>query len=59
MCPLCDQRCDYWYLRKSCTYSLITYFFDNEATVFFAGFMALWGENVVYRHFRTIRLAFI
>lgn len=43
MCPLCDMRCDYWKLSRSCTYSTITYFFDNEATVFFACFMALWA----------------
>ncbi|XP_076466402.1 anoctamin-4-like isoform X2 [Babylonia areolata] len=43
MCPLCDGRCPYWYLYKSCTYSIVTYLFDNEATVFFAAFMALWA----------------
>ncbi|KAK6169614.1 hypothetical protein SNE40_020627 [Patella caerulea] len=43
MCPLCDVRCTYWKLKKSCTYSRATYIFDNEATVFFAGFMALWA----------------
>lgn len=44
MCPLCDGRCPYWYLWRSCTYSTVTYLFDNEATVFFAAFMALWAE---------------
>ncbi|XP_055954803.1 anoctamin-4-like [Patella vulgata] len=43
MCPLCDVRCTFWKLKKSCTYSRATYIFDNEATVFFAGFMALWA----------------
>ncbi|KAL8591816.1 hypothetical protein ACOMHN_047076 [Nucella lapillus] len=44
MCPLCDGRCPYWYLWRSCTYSTVTYLFDNYATVFFAAFMALWAE---------------
>ncbi|XP_041351905.1 anoctamin-4-like isoform X2 [Gigantopelta aegis] len=43
MCPLCDKRCSYWQLKRSCLYSRITYLFDNEATVAFAAFMALWA----------------
>ncbi|ESO89283.1 hypothetical protein LOTGIDRAFT_106472, partial [Lottia gigantea] len=43
MCPLCDERCTYWKLKKSCLYTRATYLFDNEATVFFAAFMALWA----------------
>lgn len=43
MCPLCDKRCNYWKLEKSCTYSRVTYLFDNPATVFFAIFMCLWA----------------
>ncbi|XP_059176973.1 anoctamin-4-like isoform X2 [Physella acuta] len=43
MCPLCDGRCEYWRLKSSCIYSRATYLFDNEATVAFAGFMALWS----------------
>ena len=44
MCPLCDKRCSYWKLTTSCNYSRLTYLFDNPATVFFAGFMAVWGK---------------
>ncbi|CAL1532669.1 unnamed protein product [Lymnaea stagnalis] len=43
MCPLCDGRCEYWRLKTSCIYSRVTYLFDNEATVAFAAFMALWS----------------
>ncbi|KAH9525321.1 Anoctamin-4 [Bulinus truncatus] len=43
MCPLCDKQCDYWQLKSSCIYSRVTYVFDNEATVAFAAFMALWS----------------
>ncbi|XP_055887871.1 anoctamin-4-like isoform X2 [Biomphalaria glabrata] len=43
MCPLCDEHCDYWQLKSSCIYSRVTYLFDNEATVAFAAFMALWS----------------
>lgn len=42
MCPLCG-KCDLWQLQDSCTFSKLTYFFDNPATVFFAIFMAFWG----------------
>lgn len=44
MCPMCDQRCSYWQLSDSCTYSRATYLFDNPATVAFAIVMALWGK---------------
>lgn len=44
MCPSCDKRCTYWKLSISCNYSRASYLFDNEATVAFAFFMALWGE---------------
>ncbi|KAK2168869.1 hypothetical protein NP493_1213g00020 [Ridgeia piscesae] len=44
MCPLCDGGCTYWKLHISCTYARLTYLFDNEATVFFAGFMAIWAS---------------
>ncbi|XP_025097093.1 anoctamin-4-like isoform X3 [Pomacea canaliculata] len=43
MCPVCDERCSYWFLQRSCLYSQVTYLFDNEATVAFAAFMALWA----------------
>eukprot|EP00105_Crassostrea_gigas_P003607 XP_011416512.1 PREDICTED: anoctamin-4 isoform X10 [Crassostrea gigas] len=44
MCPMCDQRCSYWHLSDSCTYSRATYLFDNPATVCFAIVMALWAS---------------
>ncbi|KAM8939198.1 anoctamin-9 [Pelodytes ibericus] len=43
MCPLCDQNCPYWPLSDTCTYAKVTHLFDNEGTVFFAMFMALWA----------------
>ncbi|XP_071112363.1 anoctamin-4-like isoform X7 [Haliotis cracherodii] len=43
MCPLCDKRCSFWKLKRSCLYSQVTYLFDNPATVAFAVFMALWA----------------
>jgi len=43
MCPLCG-KCNLWQLTDSCTFSKLTYFFDNPATVFFAVFMAFWGK---------------
>ncbi|ODN04168.1 Anoctamin-5 [Orchesella cincta] len=44
MCPLCG-KCDLWQLQDSCTFSKLTYFFDNPATVFFAIFMAFWATS--------------
>ena len=44
MCPRCDQRCDFWYLQESCTFSRLSLIFDNGATVFFAVLMSFWGE---------------
>lgn len=44
MCPMCDQECSYWHLSDSCTYSRVSYLFDNPATVAFAIIMALWGK---------------
>ncbi|XP_052808773.1 anoctamin-1-like isoform X3 [Mya arenaria] len=43
MCPLCDYKCGYWKLNASCGDSTYSRMFDNNATVFFAIFMALWG----------------
>lgn len=43
MCPLCDNGCEYWRLRDSCTQAKLSYLFDNGATVFFVVFMSLWG----------------
>jgi len=46
MCPLCGH-CKLWPLDDSCTFSKLTYFFDNPATVFFAVFMAFWGNWII------------
>nr|XP_056707955.1 anoctamin-9 [Euleptes europaea] len=43
MCPLCDQKCPFWPLSDTCTYAKLTHLFDNEGTVLFAIFMALWA----------------
>ncbi|NXD14498.1 ANO9 protein, partial [Nothocercus nigrocapillus] len=43
MCPLCDQKCPFWLLSDTCTYAKITHMIDNEGTVLFAMFMALWA----------------
>ncbi|XP_054828852.1 anoctamin-9 [Eublepharis macularius] len=43
MCPLCDQKCPFWPLSDTCTYAKLTHLFDNEGTVLFAIFMAVWA----------------
>ncbi|NXO13697.1 ANO9 protein, partial [Oriolus oriolus] len=43
MCPLCDQNCSFWVLSDTCTYAKVTHMIDNEATVAFAMFMAVWA----------------
>uniref|UniRef100_A0A674GJM0 Anoctamin n=1 Tax=Taeniopygia guttata TaxID=59729 RepID=A0A674GJM0_TAEGU len=43
MCPLCDQNCSFWVLADTCTYAKVTHMIDNEATVVFAMFMAIWA----------------
>lgn len=43
MCPLCDNRCKVWMLSETCTYAKVTLLFDNNGTVFFAMFMAIWA----------------
>ena len=47
MCPLCDERCDFWYLRDTCNAAHVQFLFDNGGTVFFAAFMSLWGEYML------------
>ncbi|KAM4572434.1 anoctamin-9 [Odontesthes bonariensis] len=42
MCPLCDDSCKVWKLSDTCTYAKVTLLFDNNGTVFFAMFMAIW-----------------
>uniref|UniRef100_A0A1I8NNX0 Anoctamin n=1 Tax=Stomoxys calcitrans TaxID=35570 RepID=A0A1I8NNX0_STOCA len=46
MCPQCDRNCDYWELKKTCTFSKVNYFIDNNMTVVFAFIMAMWA--VIY-----------
>uniref|UniRef100_A0A672YCK4 Anoctamin n=1 Tax=Sphaeramia orbicularis TaxID=375764 RepID=A0A672YCK4_9TELE len=43
MCPRCDKRCDVWQLSDTCTYTKVSQLFDNEGTVAFAMFMAIWA----------------
>ncbi|KAF1409228.1 Anoctamin-9, partial [Spheniscus humboldti] len=43
MCPLCDQKCSFWLLSDTCTYAKVTHMIDNEGTVLFAMFMAIWA----------------
>uniref|UniRef100_H2Z2F0 Anoctamin n=1 Tax=Ciona savignyi TaxID=51511 RepID=H2Z2F0_CIOSA len=42
ICPLCET-CGFTPLRGSCTYSKITYVFDNSGTVVFAFIMSIWA----------------
>ncbi|XP_012717068.3 anoctamin-9 isoform X1 [Fundulus heteroclitus] len=43
MCPPCDKRCGVWQLSDTCTYAKVSHLFDNEGTVAFAMFMAIWA----------------
>ncbi|KAJ3594303.1 hypothetical protein NHX12_006634 [Muraenolepis orangiensis] len=43
MCPRCDNRCLVWKLSDTCTYAKVSHLFDNEGTVAFAMFMAIWA----------------
>ncbi|KAM9765832.1 anoctamin-9 [Menidia menidia] len=43
MCPRCDKRCKPWQLSDTCTYAKVSHLFDNEGTVAFAMFMAIWA----------------
>ncbi|XP_026149113.1 anoctamin-9 isoform X2 [Mastacembelus armatus] len=43
MCPRCDNRCKVWQLSDTCTYAKVSHLFDNEGTVAFAMFMAIWA----------------
>ncbi|XP_056627462.1 anoctamin-9 isoform X2 [Triplophysa dalaica] len=43
MCPRCDHRCHVWNLSDTCTYAKVSQLFDNEGTVAFAMFMAIWA----------------
>uniref|UniRef100_A0A9J8A1A3 Anoctamin n=1 Tax=Cyprinus carpio carpio TaxID=630221 RepID=A0A9J8A1A3_CYPCA len=46
MCPICDRVCSYWKLVTACGTARASHLFDNAATVFFAIFMALWGQQL-------------
>ncbi|XP_023651537.1 anoctamin-9-like [Paramormyrops kingsleyae] len=43
MCPLCDRQCKVWNLSDTCTFAKVSILFDNEGTVAFAMFMAIWA----------------
>ncbi|XP_036151563.1 anoctamin-9 isoform X2 [Myotis myotis] len=43
MCPRGDHRRRYQRLSDTCTFAKLTHLFDNEGTVIFAIFMALWA----------------
>ncbi|XP_033846741.1 anoctamin-9 isoform X1 [Periophthalmus magnuspinnatus] len=43
MCPRCDKPCKVWQLSDTCTYAKVSLLFDNEGTVAFAMFMAIWA----------------
>ncbi|EDL17994.1 Trp53 inducible protein 5, isoform CRA_a [Mus musculus] len=43
MCPLGDHSHRYLRLSEMCTFAKLTHLFDNEGTVLFAIFMALWA----------------
>ncbi|XP_075996891.1 anoctamin-9 isoform X2 [Genypterus blacodes] len=43
MCPLCDNKCKVWQLSDTCTYAKVSQLFDNNGTVLFAMFMAVWA----------------
>ncbi|KAF3686968.1 Anoctamin-9 Transmembrane protein 16J [Channa argus] len=44
MCPRCDYNsCQVWRLSDTCAYAKLSHLFDNEGTVAFAMFMAIWA----------------
>ncbi|XP_060767480.1 anoctamin-9 isoform X2 [Neoarius graeffei] len=43
MCPICDKRCKVWKLSDTCFYAKLSHLFDNEGTMAFAMFMAVWA----------------
>ena len=42
MCPICDP-CDFWKLQEACDTTKYKTLFDNDLTVAFSVFMALWS----------------
>lgn len=59
LCPLCDKACRYQKLQDSCVFARLTYLFDNPATVFFAIFMSIWGEQSRRRRSRFALKRFV
>lgn len=49
ICPSCpeghQEKCPYATLNVFCSYSKLSYFFDNFSTVVFAIFMSFWGSH--------------
>ncbi|XP_042559583.1 anoctamin-9-like [Clupea harengus] len=43
MCPRCDKECNVTKLNETCSYAKVSQLFDNEGTVAFAMFMAIWA----------------
>ncbi|XP_052457836.1 anoctamin-9 isoform X1 [Carassius gibelio] len=43
MCPRCDRGCSVWNLSDTCSDAKMSQLFDNEGTVAFAMFMAIWA----------------
>ncbi|KAG5263867.1 hypothetical protein AALO_G00269510 [Alosa alosa] len=43
MCPRCENSCYVWKLSDTCSYAKVSHLFDNEGTVAFAMFMAIWA----------------
>ncbi|CAB1331828.1 unnamed protein product [Coregonus sp. 'balchen'] len=41
--PISDVRCKVWLLSDTCLYAKVSILFDNEGTVMFAMFMAVWA----------------
>ncbi|XP_065147252.1 anoctamin-9 isoform X1 [Paramisgurnus dabryanus] len=55
MCPLCDKTCNVWKLSDTCMYAKVNLLFDNEGTVAFAMFMAVWATVFLefWKHHRS------
>ncbi|XP_031418714.1 anoctamin-9 [Clupea harengus] len=58
MCPLCDKTCKVWKLSDTCTYAKMNLLFDNEGTVAFAMFMAVWA-TVFLEFWKRHRAAYV
>ncbi|XP_076863649.1 anoctamin-9 [Brachyhypopomus gauderio] len=58
MCPLCYKRCKVWQLSDTCTFAKLSMLFDNEGTVAFAMFMAVWA-TVFLEFWKRHRASFV